>query len=367
MSSEDVSPDPERAQSILDMPEPRCKKELQKCIGMYNYYRIFSKRYAIYIDPFRKLLSDKNKFTWTEKHSEAFQRLKNQFAEHVLLNNYFEDRPFHLQTDASKQGISAVLYQFDNQNNQCIIALVSRCLTSYESNYSTCEIELLAIIFAVIKLRYYLIGQRFILKTDHKSLIFLLKTSFHTSRLIRWTLIMQQYAYDIEHCKGNDNIIADYFSRLSPNSAGLVVPDLNLDNGSGENIKVGKISAVLKFINTWFPYLKRVSEIQKEDSFLKGLRAKIAVNNIENYKIYDEIIFHKSNREQGWRIVIPEILRTKLVYEMHERVGHGGIYKTFCAIKKSFWWKGMKKLERNEKRNEKRLFFVVTCVNESNI
>lgn len=117
LSADEVRPDPEGVSAIRQMPEPRNRAELQKCIGVCNYCRIFSWKYAAYIDPFRELLSEKSKFTWLPWHIEAFEKLKNQFSEHILLNYYLTDRPFFLQSNASKQGISAVLYQYDDNDN----------------------------------------------------------------------------------------------------------------------------------------------------------------------------------------------------------------------------------------------------------
>ena len=75
----------------------------------------------------------------------------------------------------------------------------------------------MAIIYSVIKFRFYLIGSQFDIITDHKSLIFLLSSSFHSARLVRWILCLQEYDFQIKHCKGSDNLVADFFSRNFPN------------------------------------------------------------------------------------------------------------------------------------------------------
>lgn len=75
------------------------------------------------------------------------------------MNHYIADDPFRLQTDASKAGISGVLYQIDHQGDTQIVALVSRTLTGYEQSYRSTELELLAIVYAVFKLRTFLLGQ----------------------------------------------------------------------------------------------------------------------------------------------------------------------------------------------------------------
>ena len=81
-----------------------------------------------------------------------FKSLKEKFSEHVLLNHYRSDCRFCLQTDSSRQGIRAILFQRDDDDSTMIISLISRCLSSFEKNYTSTEIELLAIVYAVIKL-----------------------------------------------------------------------------------------------------------------------------------------------------------------------------------------------------------------------
>lgn len=139
--------------------------------------------------------------------------MKRAFIDCVHLSHHLPGKKYRLQTDASDVGISGVLYQIDDLGELRIIALVSRCLNSAEVNYSTTEKELLAIIYAITKLRTYLVGQKFVVITDHKGLTFLNTTQYLNSRLIRWSLLLQQYDFEVEYSKGVDNIVADFFSR----------------------------------------------------------------------------------------------------------------------------------------------------------
>lgn len=76
------------------------------------------------------------------------------------------------------------------------------------------EIELLAIVYAVLRLRTSLIENTFYIITDHQTLTFLFKTPYQNSRLLRRSLILQEYTFVISHCKGQDNLVANYFSRV---------------------------------------------------------------------------------------------------------------------------------------------------------
>lgn len=66
---------------------------------------------------------------------------------------------------------------------------------------------------ALLKFCRYLLGTSFEIVSDHRALTFILNTPYHNARLMRWVLFVQEFDYDISHCKGADNVVADYFSR----------------------------------------------------------------------------------------------------------------------------------------------------------
>ena len=88
-------------------------------------------------------------------------------------------------TDASKTGIGAVLGQKDKDGKEHAIHYASRALNSCERNYSTIERELLAIVYAVEKFRYYLYGKKFTIITDHNPLVYLNNIKLSNERLTR--------------------------------------------------------------------------------------------------------------------------------------------------------------------------------------
>lgn len=163
LTSQGVKADSEKLKALQNIPEPTSRLELQRVIGMFGYYRRFVVAYSTYIDSFRDLLNTKNQFKWTEFNSREFKKLKESFIKVVTLDNYLPNKEFRIQTDASKKGISAILYKIDDQGDERIMSVISRCLTSCEINYTATKIELLAIIVALIKFRMYLLGTFFIL------------------------------------------------------------------------------------------------------------------------------------------------------------------------------------------------------------
>lgn len=76
LSAEGIKPDPDRVKSLKEIPKPKNRQEMQSVLGAFGYYSRFVQKYANYIEPFRDLLSQKNKFCWTQKHDVEFKKLK---------------------------------------------------------------------------------------------------------------------------------------------------------------------------------------------------------------------------------------------------------------------------------------------------
>ena len=184
-----IIPDPDKLKYIRDFEEPKNKTDLQSFLGVCNYYRQFNVTHSRDIDPLRELLMNNAKWKWTDVHVEAFHILKIHFLNHISISYIIPNAIFKIQTDASDRGIGAILYQDNEKGDHCLIAIVSRCLSGPELNYTTCEKELLAVVYAVTKFRVYILGSSFEIITDHKALTFLESTMYQNARLIRWSLL----------------------------------------------------------------------------------------------------------------------------------------------------------------------------------
>ena len=122
-------------------------------------------------------------------------------------------KPFLVQTDASDHGIGAVLSQEDAEGRDQPIAYRSRKLTETQQRWSTIEKECYAIVFAVEQFRYYLYGRPFTVQTDHKPLSWLSQVRDRNRKLMRWSLVLQEYDIKYVHKKGTENANADALSR----------------------------------------------------------------------------------------------------------------------------------------------------------
>ena len=148
---------------------------------------------------------------WTSEADDSFEAIK------AMINNcpklfYIDDKlPIYLNTDASNYAIGAYLYQIKN-NKEVPIRFMSKTLTGAQLNWSTIEKECFAMFFSLTKFASLLLGVPFILRTDHKNLLYL--NNAGSPKVTRWKIELQNYDFRIEHVAGVDNIPADVFSRL---------------------------------------------------------------------------------------------------------------------------------------------------------
>ncbi|KAI2658155.1 Transposon Ty3-I Gag-Pol polyprotein [Labeo rohita] len=148
----------------------------------------------------------------------SFQRMMD-----IILRPHQTDMggcPFLLQTDASDTGLGAVLSQVQEGEEHPVL-YISRKLTPAERNYATVEKEALAIKWAVLELRYYLLGRRFTLVTDHAPLQWMARAKNTNARVTRWFLALQDFHFVIKHRAGATNSNADGLSRIWAAFAGL--------------------------------------------------------------------------------------------------------------------------------------------------
>lgn len=120
-----------------------------------------------------------------------------------------------IQADASRRAIGVVLYQINDEGIEQPVVFLSRKLNEAESNYGTTEVECLALIWGLDKLKLYLDGQATIqIETDHNPLVWLRNTAGKNPRLLRWSLLIQHLDLRIIHKKGSENVNADALSRM---------------------------------------------------------------------------------------------------------------------------------------------------------
>nr|GEZ35787.1 reverse transcriptase domain-containing protein [Tanacetum cinerariifolium] len=142
---------------------------------------------------------------------EAFQTLKRKLTEaHILIAPDW-DMPFELMCDASDLAIGAVLGQHQDKHFR-LIHYASKTMTEAESNYTTTEKEMLAVVYAFEKFRSYLITNKSIMYTDHFAHKYLFAKKDSKARLLCWVLLLQEFTFKLIDTKGAENLAADHLS-----------------------------------------------------------------------------------------------------------------------------------------------------------
>ncbi|GJU11416.1 reverse transcriptase domain-containing protein [Tanacetum coccineum] len=143
----------------------------------------------------------------------AFQTLKKKLTEAPILIAPNWDQPFEIMCDASDYAIGAVLGQRIEKHFRPI-HYASKTMTEAESNYTTTEKEMLAVVYAFEKFRSYLIMNKSVVYTDHSALKYLFNKKDAKARLLRWILLLQEFDFSVIDTKGAENYAADHLSRL---------------------------------------------------------------------------------------------------------------------------------------------------------
>lgn len=209
-----VCPISAKVDAILNFGVPSSRSELKRFLGMAGYYRSFCRNFASVAAPLTNLLSPKVPFVWSDVCQLAFENLKALLASAPVLAAPDFDRPFKLAVDASDVGVGAVLLQADSSDVEHPLAYFSKKFNMHQKHYSTIEKEALALILALIHFNVYVSSsQPLMVYTDHNPLVFLSRMKNSNSRLMRWSLFLQEFNLTLVHIRGKDNIIADSLSR----------------------------------------------------------------------------------------------------------------------------------------------------------
>ena len=153
-----------------------------------------------------------DKVRWGPEQEMAFQQLKQRLDEPPILRLPDFHKLFLLKVDASDTGLGAALMQeFDGR--EFPVAYASKKLLPRECRYATIEKECLAIVWAVKRFEFFLYGRAFEVHTDHRPLLYLQEKKQTNRRLMRWSMVLQEYRFRVVAVPGRSNRVADFLSR----------------------------------------------------------------------------------------------------------------------------------------------------------
>nr|GEV06884.1 reverse transcriptase domain-containing protein [Tanacetum cinerariifolium] len=188
ISKNRIEVDKAKVEVITKLPHPTTVKGIHSFLGRASFYRQFIKDFSKIARPMTRLLEKDTPFFFSKECIEAFQTLKRKLVEALILIAPDRDFPFELMYDASDFAI--------------------------ESNYTTTDKEMLAVVYAFKKFRSCLIMNKSIVYTDHFALKYLFAKKDSKARMLRWVLLLQEFTLKVIDTKGAKNLTADHLSRL---------------------------------------------------------------------------------------------------------------------------------------------------------
>ncbi|GKF03126.1 putative reverse transcriptase domain-containing protein [Tanacetum coccineum] len=225
IDSQGLHVDPAKIKAVKNWTSPTTPTEIREFLGLAGYYRMFIKDFSKIAKSLTELTQKNKKYILVKDQESAFQLLKQKLCEAPILALPEGNDDFVVYYDTSHQGLGAVLMQREK-----VIAYASRQLKPNEENYTTYDLELGAIVFALKIWRHYLYGTKYTMFTDYKSIQHILDQKKLNMRQRRWLELLADYDCEIRYHPGKANVVADALSqkeRIKPlrvRSLVIVIP-----------------------------------------------------------------------------------------------------------------------------------------------
>ena len=396
--------DPKATSAVTAMKEarPRTVGEVRRLMGLLGVYRRQIRNFAQTAKPIYDLLNHgqlKEKKTttrqkpkqrggqlpsstpveWEPKHQSALGILIDQITSPPILAYPEYDSPFIVHTDASEEGLGAVLYQ---KQNDClrVIAYASRTLTPSERNYHlhSGKLELLALKWAVTdQFKDYLYyAPKFVVYTDNNPLTYVLTSAKLNATGLRWVGELADFNFEIRYRPGKLNTDADSLSRLPADFKEY------MESCSEKILPVSAIQNLSNGDSIWLTaFTDREEELQQDEKLLRPVCNQVRVVDLVKGQKEDPHIgrvlefvkakqkptvaqkrretspvrkllneWHKLHidRKSGIlyrnkEVVLPQKFRRTVYRELHEEMGHLGVERVLALARERFFWPHMRR------------------------
>ena len=335
--TEGLKPSSEKIRAIMEIPEPRNKKELQRFMGTVNYLGKFISNLSGINQPLRQLLEKNVEWHWEDSQKKSFNELKKAITTAPVLQFYDENEDVLLSVDSSKDALGACILQ-----NGHPVAYASRALNKSEQNYAQIEKEMAAIVFGATKFHEYIYAKGPIhVETDHRPLesIFKKPLAQMPPRIQRMMLKVQKYDLRVHYKSGRELWIADTLSRACVSQDESPICDSDYSIFSIENLPCSQ---------------RKLSELKEEtlkdmelnilkDTVLRGWpenKKEINPRITHYWNFRDEISYFEGLMLKGEKVIIPKSMQKNVIEQIHQK-SHLGINKCISRAKDVFYWQGM--------------------------
>lgn len=392
VSADGVATDPEKVRAVESWPIPTNVRQLRSFLGFSSYYRRFVPSYSQIAGPLHNLVNECNgqlkkskkldppfEVLWQAEHAKAFNVLKAKLTTAPVLGYANYSLPFIVETDASHDGLGAVLSQIQ-EGKPRVISYASRRLRPSErncENYSAMKLELLALKWAVTeKFREYLLGQKFTVYTDNNPLRHL-----DTAKLgaveQRWASQLALFDYTIQYRPGKENRNADALSRMpGPQQVKIAKTMVRSTPVPGEVIQavqqstctVSQLGHAAQSEGKSTPAFPgythdQLVEMQQRDVCIQGFlrywpdsqpttdeRQKMSLRTLALIKQgcriqkQDGLLYRVVRDPQDGTLhqfLLPEAMKERVLQLMHDDRGHQGAERTAKSVRQRVYWPRM--------------------------
>ena len=384
ISSSGIAVDPGKISCVKDWPEPKTVTEVQRFLGFTSFYRRFIKGFAGIAKPLHKVcqggihVQTKTRarvcyppLIWGTEQQEAFMQLKQACCNTPILGFADYTKPFVLHTDASGDGLGAVLHQQQDGVNR-VIAFASRSLSKAEKNYPVHKLEFLALKWAVTeKFHDYLYGNEFTVMTDNNPLTYVLSSAKLDATGHRWVAQLANYHFTLKYCTGTSNRVADALSRVQwPEvTCGIIhqvlgvhvsqdcpiegfcfsqqsvpnelddMPDC-LGEGIDWLVEQGKDPVIKEVLFKLFGEVVD-GDVSPGSKFLWKERKHLSV-------ISGQLMRNRTcNGRTQWQLVLPKKYWSVALRYVHDHMGHLGRDWSLELLRERYYWVGMHRTVAN--------------------
>ena len=297
-------------QAIKGFPEPKNVKQLQRFLGLANYFRKFIQNFAHKTKPLQKLLKQHTKFDFNAECRQSFDSLKKELTAYPVLRLYNPHAETELHTDASASALAAILLQKTEKNHWAPIAYYSQTTNQAESRYHSYELEMLALVKSVERFHIYLYGVNFTAVTDCHALVYAINKANINPRIARWTLRLQNYTFKIIHREAKRMIHVDALSRI------------------------------ISYIEP-MPLEKELEYKQQLDPRLKIIADELQFRDDDKFELCQGLVYRKSPVSP--KFVVPDSMVNNVIRVYHDNMAHCGIEKTIQGISANYWFPSLRR------------------------